>query len=131
MKLIKYLLVGGFSSLVDLSIFSFFSILLEFNYLVVGFFSFIAATLLNYLLSIMHVFESGVRFSKRNEIIVVMFVSGIGLLINQVILYYAVEILVIAKFFAKILASGSVFFWNYSIRSFYIFKSGSNQDTSL
>jgi len=131
MKLIKYLLVGGFSGLVDLSIFSFFSILLEFNYLVVGFFSFIAATLLNYVLSILHVFESGTRFSKRNEIIMVMFVSGIGLLINQIILYYAVEIMVIAKFFAKILASGSVFFWNYYIRSFYIFKSVSDQKTSL
>jgi putative flippase GtrA len=123
MKIFKYFIVGSFSGIIDLSLFTLFAIFLEFNYMIVGMCSFIVATAINYILSVNHVFESGVRFSKKKEIFAVFFVSGIGLIINQAILYCAVEILLISKFFSKILASGSVFFWNYSIRSFYIFQS--------
>jgi putative flippase GtrA len=123
MKIVKYFFVGSLAGIVDLSLFTFFAVFLDFNYMIVSMCSFIVATSTNYLLSIIHVFESGARFSKKKEIFAVFFVSGIGLLVNQAILYSAVEMLLIGKFFAKLLANVPVFFWNYSARSFFIFES--------
>jgi len=122
MKIVKYFFVGGVSACVDIGLFTIFAIFLGFNYLLVGMCTFLLATAVNYVLSIYHVFESGVRFTKKKEIIAVFLVSGVGLLINQVILFASVEIFDVSKFFAKIVASGSVFIWNYSLRSFYIFQ---------
>jgi putative flippase GtrA len=122
MKMVKYFFVGGLSSIVDLCIFTCFAVFFDFNYMLVSTFSFAIATSVNYLLSINYVFESGVRFAKKNEIFAVFLVSGTGLLINQAILYYAFEILLIGKIFSKVLASGSIFFWNYFIRKLFIFR---------
>ena len=123
MKIIKYFFVGGLSGIVDLSLFTFFAVFLDFNYMIISMFSFVVATYVNYLLSINHVFESGARFSKKKEIFAVFLVSGIGLFVNLTILYSAVEILLIEKFISKVLASGSAFFWNYSIRTLVVFRS--------
>jgi len=122
MKMVKYFFVGGLSSIVDLCIFTCFAVFFDFNYMLVSTFSFAIATSVNYLLSINYVFESGVRFAKKNEIFAVFLVSGTGLLINQAILYYAFEILLIGKINSKVLASGSIFFWNYFIRKLFIFQ---------
>jgi putative flippase GtrA len=122
MKILKYFVVGCAAGLVDLSLFTLFSVFLGYNYFFVALFTFLIATGVNYKLSISHVFESGTRFTKHKEIFAVFFVSGVGLLINQGILYLSVEGFAISKFFAKIIASGLVFFWNFFIRHFYIFE---------
>ena len=52
MKIIKYFFVGAAAALTDISLFYIFAKLLGYNYLIVAFFSFITATLVNYILSI-------------------------------------------------------------------------------
>ena len=125
MKIIRYFLVGGIAATVDISIFFIFAKQLGYNYLVVGVFGFLIATLANYLLSVRHVFETGIRFGKKHEIMLVYLVSLIGLLFNLLILYMCIDILGIEMMLGKITATTSVFFWNYLSRQRFIFRSAS------
>lgn len=122
MRIVRYFFVGGIAASVDLCIFIVFAKLIGWNYLAVAAVGFIIATLVNYLLSIRHVFESGVRFARRHEIGLVFLISGIGLLINQTVLYAGVDILGWETIFSKVVATGTVFLWNYGARAGFVFS---------
>ena len=121
MKIVKYFLVGGSAAIVDISLFVIFAKFLQYNYLLVGLFSFIIATLVNYILSIKYVFESGAKHTQKKELALVYFVSAVGLLFNLLILYISIDILALEMVISKLLATGIVFFWNYLIRKYFIF----------
>ena len=69
MKIFRYAGVGATAAVVDFLIFAIFAKLLNFNYLAVGAVGFIIATTINYFLSVRFVFESGVRFGFKKEIL--------------------------------------------------------------
>lgn len=121
-NIVKYFFVGGLAAFVNLSIFFFFAKLLNFNYIAVGAAAFLAATLVNYALSVKHVFTSGIRFGKKQEILLVYTVSLIGLIIDTGVLFTCVDILNIELIASKIIATGIVFFWNYFARKHFVFK---------
>ena len=122
MKFIKYFFVGGIAALVDFLIFALFVKVLELPWFISGIAGFVLATLVNYFLSIKHVFTSGARFKKHKEILLIFFVSFIGLIVNQFILWQCIEFLSLDPLISKIIATGIVFFWNYSARNHIIFK---------
>jgi putative flippase GtrA len=122
MKFIKYFFVGGIAALVDFLIFALFVKILKLPWFISGVTGFFLATLVNYCLSIRHVFTSGARFKKHKEIILIFFVSFIGLIINQLILWQCIVFLLLEPLFAKVIATGIVFFWNYSARNYFVFK---------
>lgn len=122
MRIINYFFVGGAAATVDLTLFYFFAKQLGINYFMVGMFSFIMATLVNYILSIRHVFESGARFSKHHEVGLVFAVSAVGLLVNQMVLYTGVEKFDLDLLVSKIAATCAVFLWNYGARAHFVFK---------
>ena len=117
----RYFLVGGTCAIVDIGLFMMFAQVLGFPYLRVAAASFTAATLLNYFLSVRFVFVSGLRYTARWELALVFAVSLVGLGINQVILALAVDGWGWPLFFAKVTATGSVFFWNYFSRRMIVF----------
>jgi putative flippase GtrA len=119
--LIRYFFVGGVAACFDLGFFYYFSSVLGFNYLFVGGVGFVFATAINYIISIRIVFTSGVRFSKKREIAAVFLISGTGLCIHEIVLYLAVTRFGLLGIFAKVIASGSVFFWNYYMRKWFVF----------
>jgi putative flippase GtrA len=106
----------------DFFFFALFAKLLGYNYFVVGAIGFVLATTLNYLLSIVFVFESGVRFKSHTEFSLVFLVSLVGLILNQMILFLGIGWLEWEMLLVKIMATGSVFFWNYGARSRFVFK---------
>ena len=120
-KFCRYFLVGGASALVDWGFFSVFLYIAEFHYLLAGVGSFILATALNYVLSIRYVFEGG-RYSRRAEISLVYFVSGISILINLGVLSGMVELLDAHPLVAKIFGTGAAFGWNFGARYFWVFR---------
>jgi len=122
MKIIRYALVGGVAATVDFLIFATCAKLLGFNYLWVGFYGFLVATAVNYVLSIRHVFPSGVRFGRKMEVFLVFAISAVGLVLNQLMLYVSVDKLGIEMLLAKLVATGTVFLWNYSARNHFIFR---------
>ncbi len=91
MQIARYFVVGGVAASVDLGIFLPPVYLLDVNYLIAAAASFLVAILVNYLLSIRHVFESNACFSKKGEIAAIYMVSAIGLLINQLMLVLTVS----------------------------------------
>ena len=120
--IIRYFFVGGTAALVDWAVFYVFAQLLRLPWFPVALMSFLLATLVNYVLSVRHVFRSGVRFSPRHEVTMVFLVSAAGLAINQAILWVLIEHAHSYLMPAKITATGVVFVWNYCIRRFYIFR---------
>ena len=123
--LFRYFLVGGAAALTDLSLFFLLAQIAGLPYLAVGAFSFLVATYVNYILSIRFVFRSGSRFSKGHEMLLVFAVSAVGLLVHQVVLYCAVDMLKLPLMLAKVTATGSVFFWNFGARRYFIFRAPS------
>jgi len=124
MKIAKYACVGGVAAVTDILIFVVFAKFLALNYLVVGAVGFIIATGVNYALSIRYVFVSGKRFSKRTELIAVYAISGVGLVIHEVILWLFVSSMQTELVTSKLIATGSVFFWNYYARHHFVFAKG-------
>lgn len=120
--IVKYLFVGGAAAFVDISLFAVFAKVLQFNYLIVGIYTFLIATAVNYHLSIRYVFESNIMHTRKKEIFLVYLVSGIGLVFNLTVLYLTIDLWNFEMMLGKLLASGSVFFWNYLIRKYFIFK---------
>jgi len=119
----RYFLVGGVAAAVDIGIFTVFARLLGFPWFPVAVIGFVLATVVNYVLSVRHVFDSGVRFAPRVEIAFSFLVSVVGLGINQAVLWYFIEMAHVDLIIAKLTATGSVFFWNYYGRKHFIFKS--------
>ena len=122
MNIIKYFFVGGVAAIVDISLFGLFAKYIGFNYLIVGFFTFIIATGVNYFLSIRYVFASGSKHSKRREISLVYLISTVGLGINLLALFICHDWLNIELMTSKVIATGFTFFWNYFLRKFVVFN---------
>ena len=121
MRLVKYFFIGGVAATVDIGLFALLANFLGFPWVPVSICTFLLATLFNYLLSIKFVFESGVRHKKHVEIAGVFAISGLSLLVNQSVLYIAIEWFGWHLLVSKIIATGIVFFWNYFGRSKIIF----------
>ena len=121
MILIKYFFVGGAAALLDIGLFIFFAGYLVWPWGPVAVGTFILATLVNYFLSINYVFESGIRHQKKIEILAVYAVSFFGLVLNQLVLYFAIVLMASSLIVAKVCATAIVFFWNYFSRKFFIF----------
>lgn len=121
MKIIKYFFVGGAAAIVDVGLFFIFAKFLSYNYLFVGFFTFIIATFVNYYLSIKYVFQSGKKYKKQKEIFLVYLLSASSLCLNLYFLYVFHELIFIDVGISKILVTGLLFFYNYLMRKFFIF----------
>jgi putative flippase GtrA len=121
-RLTRYLGVGAAAATVDISLFWLFAGHLGYNYLVVGFLTFILATAVNYVLSVRFVFESGVRFARHHEVMLVFAVSAVGLVLNQAVLYVGIGVLRMNLLLSKLIATGAVFGWNYAARSRFVFR---------
>ncbi|MCP4971249.1 MAG: GtrA family protein [Arcobacter sp.] len=122
MKIVKYFFTGGAAAIVDVGLFFIFAKFLSYNYLIVGLFTFVIATFVNYYLSIKFVFISGVKFKKRYEVLMVYLASTTSLVFNLLLLYVFHELLFCDVGLSKILVTGLLFFYNYSIRKYIIFK---------
>ena len=123
--LIGYFFVGGSAAIVEWSLFATFIYILKISYFLAAIISFIFATFFNYFISINTIFSSGERFNQKSEILLVLFVSGIGLLINLVFITILIEIFYTNSMLSKIIATGLTFFWNYSTRMYFIFHRSS------
>jgi putative flippase GtrA len=121
-QLIKYVFVGGTAALVEWSSFACILGFAHLHYLVAVSLSFIVATAVNYILSSRLVFVRG-RHPAHKEIILLYFVSAIGLLTNILLMLFFVGLLAVRAMPAKIASTGIVFFWNFIARRMWVFDS--------
>ena len=121
-RFIQYSLVGSAAALVDWTLFYILAIYLEVFYLVSGTLSFIIAVLVNYFIGIKFLFISEIRFAKSKEILLVFFVSFIGLVMNLLLLYFFSSSLALDLMISKIIASFGAVLWNFLARNIFIYK---------
>lgn len=119
--MLRYSIVGCSGTLVDWALFAALHFLVGLHYLLAGTISFVIATLVNYGLGLLWVFEGG-RHARHKEVTLIYLVSAIGLAVNLAVLYLLVESGVVHVFVAKVLASLSAFLWNFSARYLWIFQ---------
>jgi len=119
--IVRYFVVGGIAALVDWLLFALLNLALGLPWFPAATAGFIAATVVNYLLSIRFVFQSGVRFRRAHELGLVFAVSGVGLLVNQLCMWLLIAHFGAPAMLAKMQATAAVFLWNYSVRYFFIF----------
>ncbi|OGT69350.1 MAG: hypothetical protein A3J38_01575 [Gammaproteobacteria bacterium RIFCSPHIGHO2_12_FULL_45_9] len=122
-QLIRYFWVGAAATVIDFALFFFLVKIIGLFWFISAILSFLLSALFNYQLSIRYVFTAGARFRKHSEITLVFLASSLGLGLNQGILYLCIEQLHTPLLFAKVCATGLVFFWNFGIRRSYLFKS--------
>ena len=121
MKIVRYFFVGGISAFIDIGLFTLFASYLKFPWAIVSVITFIIATLANYLLSIRFVFKSGSKYKKHHEILGVFIISTLALLLNQIFLFFFIEVIDLHLVSSKCLATGILFLWNYYGRKRFIF----------
>lgn len=121
MKIVRYFFVGGICAFIDIALFSIFASYLKFPWATVSVITFTIAILVNYLLSIRFVFQSGVKYKKHYELLGVFIISTAALLLSQIFLYLFIEAMHLNLVFAKCLTTGILFFWNFYGRKKIIF----------
>lgn len=115
----KFGVVGVIATLIDYAILMVLSQLLGIDPVVAGGISFIASLIFNYLASMRYVFSRREDLSRQKEFITFCILSGIGLIINQFIMWLGISVLgsgALSVTLAKMVATVIVMFWNFFSR---------------
>jgi putative flippase GtrA len=118
----SYFIVGGVAAVVDIGGFMVLTGPFSVPWFWAAVASFSVSVVVNYLLSIRFVFESGVRFRRHHEAVLVLLVSTVGLLLNEAALWVMIALAGTPRLPAKLVATAVVFLWNYGARQKFIFR---------
>ncbi len=127
-QFLSYFCVGGAAAIVEWGMFAFFANGLGIDYLWATSLAFIFSTAANWILGRLWTFKNNQRYRGRQieEIILVFFVSAIGLLFNIGLMYVFVTLMRLdtawLKTLSKVMATGIVFMWNFLIRKYAIYR---------
>lgn len=122
-QFIKFGLVGVIAAVIDFGLLTVLTEYFNIYYLMSAAISFIIATIFNYLASMRYVFES--RYGKsqrRQEAIIFLILSIIGLILNQILMWFFVDITAFHYIIAKVLATIIVMVWNFVSRKIWLEK---------
>ncbi|TLD80815.1 GtrA family protein [Helicobacter sp. MIT 05-5293] len=120
-KLFKYTIVGGSAAIVNWGVFFVGVEILHWYYLFAGLISFVIATLWNFIWARRFVFKRS-KHSLFKESFLVYLVSFLALGIDLGTLYICVDIAHINELLGKIFAIGAAFVFNFTLRTFVIYK---------
>ena len=121
-QFVRYGLVSVIALAVDFGCMVLLVELFSIHYLVAATVSFISGLVVNYLLSRAWVFTERKYESRVKEFIIFTSIGIVGLLLNNSIMWLAVERIGIYYIFSKIIATILVFFWNFGLRKMLVFK---------
>ena len=121
-QMIKFGFVGFLCFFIDYGIMVVLTEVAGIVYLVSSACSFTVSVIVNYILSVTFVFETDKEKSRIKEFIVFVFLSIIGLGINQLCMWFGVELLHISYLIVKIGATAVVMVYNFISRKLIIEK---------
>ena len=121
-QMIKFGFVGFLCFFIDYGIMVLLTEVAGIVYLVSSACSFAVSVIVNYILSVTFVFETDKEKSRIKEFIVFVFLSIIGLGINQLCMWFGVELLHISYLIVKIGATAVVMVYNFISRKLIIEK---------
>ena len=119
-QIIKFGFVGFLCFFIDYGIMVFLTEALKINYLISSGCSFSVSVIVNYILSIKFVFDADRDANKVKQFLVFLFFSIGGLIINQIVMWVAVDLLGIFYMISKIGATAIVMVYNFITRKLFI-----------
>ncbi|MDO5520489.1 MAG: GtrA family protein [bacterium] len=130
-QIFRFAIVGGSAFLIDYGILFVLNEFLGVNYLIASALSFSVSVIYNYVLSIFWVFDPNEEQSKKEQFVVFMILSIIGLGINSLIMWISVNALTawlpavrnaVIVMTAKVIATFVVMVYNFITRKIYLEK---------
>ena len=112
-QIIRFAFVGGSAFVIDYGVMILLTELIGINYLISSGISFSVSVIYNYILSVHWVFDVAEDRSKRAEFVIFIILSVIGLGINQLVMWIAVDIFRMFYMIAKIGATAIVMVYNF------------------
>ncbi len=119
-QVMKFVLVGGMSFVLDFIIYYVLTNFFSVYYLVAGFFSFSLSLIFNYLMSMKFVFKSKDNLKKTHEFMIFVTLSVMGLGINLLSLFILVDQFKMNDLIAKVFVAGIVMVFNFITRKIFI-----------
>lgn len=117
-EVFRFLLVGGGCFILEYVLLYSLTEFAGVPYLISSAAAFTISLIVNYILCVTVVFHGGTR--TRTEMILFMATSVAGLFINQVSMWFFVEIAGLWYMFAKVIASAIVMIWNYFTKRYIL-----------
>lgn len=121
-QLIKYFFVGSAAFIIDYGTIFILTEYIGAHYLWSAAIAFFLGLITNYILSILWVFARNQKNSIWKEFLVFSAIGLIGLLLNELIMYYGSEILNFHYMVSKLCSTAIVFFWNFFARKLLLFN---------
>lgn len=119
-EVIRFLIVGGGCFLLEYILLYVLTEYMHIGYLVSSAIAFTVSLLVNYILCLLVVFN--VKHQSSLEIGLFIITSLIGLILNQGVMWFLVEIIAWWYMFAKVIASGIVMIWNYITKRYILIR---------
>lgn len=120
LQVLRFGIVGGLAFLIDYSLLLVLTECLGVFYLVSAAISFSISTIFNYIFSMLWVFNGKNNVKNPKHIMIFVFLSIVGLGINQITMFYLVEVIQIYYGFSKLVATFIVMLWNYITRKIFL-----------
>ncbi|WP_370760102.1 GtrA family protein [Faecalibacillus intestinalis] len=119
-QLLKFGLVGGIAFLIDYGLLFICTEWFGIYYFISSIISFSVSVIFNYIASVLWVFEVDQEKSKTKNFIIFITLSIVGLGINQIIMYYGVEVLNLYYMLIKLIATFIVMVFNFITRKMFL-----------
>ena len=110
----RYGFVGGFSAVVDTGSLYLFTSKGHVHYLISTAIAFVLGTIVNYVLSILWIFEKSSNFKAEFTLFTLIGLGGLGL--SELIIWVAVSKMHIFYMIGKLIALSVVVFWSFGLR---------------
>lgn len=121
-QLFRYMIVGGIALVADTGILYILTQFFQIYYLISASLGFISGLVLNYLLSIVWVFNHRKVKKMYVEFAIFAAIGLIGLFWNELIMYLLVGKFGLYFLYAKVMTAAFVFFWNFLARKVILFR---------
>lgn len=121
-QLFRYTLVGGLAFIVDFGLLFVFTDIFGIYYLISAALAFLSGLTTNYILSIVWVFNKRRLRNRSVEFGIFGLIGIVGLGFNELFIWFFTEQVHLHYLMSKIIATGVVYIWNFSVRKFMLFR---------
>ena len=122
LQIFRFIIVGGIATIIDYIIFFIMHDILHISTLISNIMSFSISVVYNYIASVKWVFEVDETKDKKQQFVIFIVLSIVGLGINTGIVYLCIDILKFYSIIAKVLATGVVMVFNFITRKIFLEK---------
>lgn len=119
-QIFKFAIVGGVATIIDFVFLYLFREFCHFPVLVSNTLSFCISVIYNYIASVRWVFDVNKEKDARNQFVIFIVFSVLGLLLNNAIMWITVDFLSIYYLLAKVVATVIVMVFNFVTRKIFL-----------